>query len=980
MVKLSSCILLLISSLATNVYGQGDCSNQCPPLNNGQVVPSLCEGDFANVFANIQKKYTVCHPLSANNIVKEFRMEDFRGKGQVTVIANYYTGCNAGRRESGVFAHVAQRFYNKYGGRTNFIQSVKGGGTCFQWANRWFADAKSLYPESNVEPKEMPISVNDINYEIRDDFFTSPFMHPSYVILDGDLRVRHKFIGPCCGYESYYDCTADTARNLDTDLTRYIESILAETLSDSNPPTKPPTVSKSTSSPTPSAQSDNEQPTTLGGCEIEQYSEWSACSITCGTNAGEQFRWRNATLNLAGCPSPVEIRPCQPSQKECEDAIQEQYCIKEFGQSWSIETVSRGFNSPRDVAFHPSPGLHLGTYSEGRSFSTTGEEAWVVNGANHSVSIVASLGTEHQTTISRQDRGYYHYMINGTALAFNMVSNSNRSNDRDSFNYWAICNDNLNTYIDTKEANYFMGPTLYNSDPYNRNTVNRLGEQCKKEEPCYFLHSDMLHESPGCIGLAHDPETVTAYGNVYWAFDTTGNRDTGELVRFDFQQPHGPGSMDHSVAAVRRFVEVELKRGDPGVHAGMVVNNARREVYISVPASNKVIVVGADSGTFARSAREEYPIYSNRLPSFEYSIWECVDQKDLFVGIKTPTGLALSPDGLNLFVAERETGKILVYEIASGSLLFSINTNLNTIGGLSLSPVSEILHFVDDETNALYSVQPNVECDNPVKSRVDPDFLTDVSKAKESLGHKFSLIRDYNCTVNPIIPNSTFFDQVHNTSGYADTNPDVQSSAGMDATASQLVNRTDCEIDSELNFDALLLGGYFCHQCLPDQDTICDGSGRCSNVQWRGYTCDNEYNIIRNSEHQIVLQTTNQVDINPSTILLQTGETYRFTVTTDIPICLSLLRNSLKLKMYNRQEQKCASNGPLMLNNIDDDVERVLFLDGEETVLLLSVNQVNNGPFEPQNVDDTKNGVVSFLSTTAVVFACLPVIIIFLIF
>ena len=92
-----------------------------------------------------------------------------------------------------------------------------------------------------------------------------------------------------------------------------------------------------------------------------------------------------------------------------------------------------------------------------------GEEAWVLNGHNHSVSIVASLGTPVQTTISRRDRGYYHYMINATALAFNMVSDSNRAADRDSFNYFAVCNANPNTYAGAKEPNYFMGPVLYDS-------------------------------------------------------------------------------------------------------------------------------------------------------------------------------------------------------------------------------------------------------------------------------------------------------------------------------------------------------------------------------------------------------------------------------------------------------------------------------------------------------------------------------------
>ena len=50
------------------------------------------------------------------------------------------------------------------------------------------------------------------------------------------------------------------------------------------------------------------------------------------------------------------------------------------------------------------------------------------------------------------------------------------------------------------------------------------------------------------IGIVHDPETETSYGSVFWQIDGWNE----ELVRFDFQKPHGPGSMEHAVAAVRR--------------------------------------------------------------------------------------------------------------------------------------------------------------------------------------------------------------------------------------------------------------------------------------------------------------------------------------------------------------------------------------------------------------------------------------------
>lgn len=185
-----------------------------------------------------------------------------------------------------------------------------------------------------------------------------------------------------------------------------------------------------------------------------------------------------------------------------------------------------------------------------------------------------------------------------------------------------------------------------------------MGAEWEPDEECYFLHSDMLHETPACIGRTHDPETRTAWGAVYWAFDAMGNQENGQLVRYDFEQPHGPGSMDHFVAAIRRFPDVTLTRGGPGVHAGMVVHPETRELFVAVPGENKIIALHADSGEYARTARGEYPMYSNALPSFEYSIYECPIQRDFATGINTPTGMALNPNGDRLFDAERATGTI----------------------------------------------------------------------------------------------------------------------------------------------------------------------------------------------------------------------------------------------------------------------------------------------------------------------------------
>ena len=416
--------------------------------------------------------------------------------------------------------------------------------------------------------------------------------------------------------------------------------------------------------------------------------------------------------------------------------------------------------------------------------------------------------------------------------------------------------------------------------------------------------------------MAHDPETRTAWGSVFWVFDSTGNQQNGQLVRFDFQQPHGPGSMDHSVAAIRRYPDVKLDRGGPGVHAGMAVHPGTRELFIAVPGANKVIAVNADSGAYARTAREEYPIYSNALPSFEYSIYECPEQRDFATGINNPTGLALSPDGERLFVAERSTGQILVFEVKSGSLLFSVDTGFETIGGMAFSPRSQILHFVDQKTNSLNAVQRNAPCDNPVESRVAPAFEQMVQGAKASVGNSFSLTRDYMCVVDPQIPDAIYFDQVHDDSGYASDNPDVQSEmAGMDAEAALLANRTDCQPDSELNFDALLLGGYYCHQCLPDEKgAICDPGGTCTNVQWVGYTCDNEFLVMNSEAGNVMLAYPNRTKVETQDIALRIGVTYRFTVKGGITACLHDSPDEVSQQSVSRSGYTfgCATRGPLI--------------------------------------------------------------------
>ena len=328
----------------------------------------------------------------------------------------------------------------------------------------------------------------------------------------------------------------------------------------------------------------------------------------------------------------------------------------------------------------------------------------------------------------------------------------------------------------------------------------------------------------------------------------------------------------------------------------MILHPTRRELYVAVPGKNHILKVDADSGQFARTAREEYPIYSNKLPSFEYSIWECVNQDVFASKLNQPTGMVFSLDYERLFVAERGTGSIIVYEVNTGDLLNTISTQFNTIGGMDISPNGNELYFVDDETNTLNVISVVTECDMTYTPRTNPEYISELEKAKVALGvnDPFKLLSpNTECKVDPIVPNITFFDQVH-LDGYASDDPNVQSvMAGMDAAAALLKNRTDCEYDSELNFDALLLGGYFCHTCLPNQDQICGGGGSCTNIQWEGWVCDNEFQIVNDNNINTDLpgtyriQNMNGTDVDSSTLVLKPGITYRFQIEVDQEVCLS---------------------------------------------------------------------------------------------
>jgi hypothetical protein len=121
--------------LAATANGQTTvgCDASCPPIGYESDTSHVCPGSTVDS-VTASRQHEICHPTSNPFPDDKLSFGAFKQKGYVTVVANYYTGCEAGRRESGVFAGVAQRIHDETGGRVNFVTSLKGGGNCVEWA------------------------------------------------------------------------------------------------------------------------------------------------------------------------------------------------------------------------------------------------------------------------------------------------------------------------------------------------------------------------------------------------------------------------------------------------------------------------------------------------------------------------------------------------------------------------------------------------------------------------------------------------------------------------------------------------------------------------------------------------------------------------------------------------------------------------------------------------------------------------------
>jgi DNA-binding beta-propeller fold protein YncE len=198
----------------------------------------------------------------------------------------------------------------------------------------------------------------------------------------------------------------------------------------------------------------------------------------------------------------------------------------------------------------------------------------------------------------------------------------------------------------------------------------------------------MLHETPYCMGVAHEQ------ANVYWVF----NGDVGSFDRYDFHQPHEPGADDHSDGEVWSYGEGELSRV-PGVPSHMAYDSRRRLLYASDSGNGRVVALDTTSG-FEDGTIVAYETIPTNLRMSGATVTEVLAPGTLDV----PSGLTLR-EGV-LFVTDHQTSRIIAMGPA-GNVIRELETGLapNSLAGISIGP-DQKSYLTDLQTGRVLRIEP----------------------------------------------------------------------------------------------------------------------------------------------------------------------------------------------------------------------------------------------------------------------------------
>ena len=320
-----------------------------------------------------------------------------------------------------------------------------------------------------------------------------------------------------------------------------------------------------------------------------------------------------------------------------------------------IGNVADQIDKPTDLDFHPD---------------LARKELWVVNkrvrSQGGSVTIYNDAGEPGQTDLQRVDGNAWHFMALPTAIAFSGNSNFGTSQ--------GVWNANSNN---PTGGSPFTGHTLWSSD---------LSIFAQDAGPgTNGSHLDMLHETPYGQGIASE------LGNAFWINDG----HTGDLVRYDFVEDHGPGNDYHGDGIVHRYPGVNVTK-DPNnkVSSHLVVSDGW--VYAVDYGNDRVFRVELGTGTVGGT-----PTFAQTEPLSEYTNVTGFNMNDVVTtGLIEPSGIDIIQN--RMIISDYNTGEVIIYNILNmpATELGRIQTGATGIMGIKIGPNGKIW-YVDYDANTV---------------------------------------------------------------------------------------------------------------------------------------------------------------------------------------------------------------------------------------------------------------------------------------
>lgn len=271
----------------------------------------------------------------------------------------------------------------------------------------------------------------------------------------------------------------------------------------------------------------------------------------------------------------------------------------------------------------------------------------------------------------KEDGNSWHFMRRPTAIAWGEGA------------LFASCGEGLTDNYEDDDTPY-AGPALWSSDPAIFG-VEPLPTQ-------NGTHIDMLHETPYCMGLAHES------ANAFWAF----NGLAGSLDRVDFHAPHVVGGEDHDDGEVHRYIAGQLLR-EPEVPSHLAYDGARKLVYVADTGHGRVLSVDP----------------STAVAGDDIVVYEKLDGGSGFMDgalVKTlvPSGVLQKPSGLTLvddvlYVTDNATSRIYGFD-TNGQLLKALDTGLpaGSLAGIAMGP-DQMLYVSNLLTGGVHRVELTAE-------------------------------------------------------------------------------------------------------------------------------------------------------------------------------------------------------------------------------------------------------------------------------